>query len=182
MNQILKNILLTSFIFIIIQYSATAQLDSVMTECEKYLTDEYLSDGQQYLSLITGDQVAEFSVLFYGGNTYRIITCGGDTENSLIFIIYDKYRNVYYRVASIGLTDDEYRNDKRIKIKQTSVIILDENFNKIGETLFPRFEYTAQIAFVSPDGLCVGKYEKSMENEDFMYFGVLTLENNTDAE
>lgn len=104
MNQILKNILFTSFIFIIIQYSATAQLDSVITECEKYLTDEYLSDGQQYLSLITGDQVAEFSVLFYGGNTYRIITCGGDTENSLIFIIYDKYRNELFKSSEYDNT------------------------------------------------------------------------------
>ena len=104
MNQILKNILLTSFIFIIIQYSATSQLDSVMTECEKYLTDEYLSDGQQYLSLITGDQVAEFSVLFYGGSTYRIITCGGDTENSLIFIIYDKYRNELFKSSEYDNT------------------------------------------------------------------------------
>ena len=104
MYQILKNILLTSFIFIIIQYSASAQLDSVMTECEKYLTDEYLSDGQQYLSLITGDQVAEFSVLFYGGNTYRIITCGGDTENNLTFIIYDKYRNELFESSEYNNT------------------------------------------------------------------------------
>ncbi|MCD4791975.1 MAG: hypothetical protein K8R54_01985 [Bacteroidales bacterium] len=97
MNPVLKNISLTILIIIITQNFASAQLDSVMDQCEKYLSDEYLSDGQQYLSLITGDQIAEFSVLFYGGNTYRIITCGGDEENSLIFVVYDKYRNELFR-------------------------------------------------------------------------------------
>lgn len=97
MNPVLKNISLTVLIIIITQNFASAQLDSVMDQCEKYLSDEYLSDGQQYLSLITGDQIAEFSVLFYGGNTYRIITCGGDEENNLIFAVYDKYRNELFR-------------------------------------------------------------------------------------
>ena len=97
MNQLFKNILLTLFIIIIIQNTVSAQFDSVINKCEKYLSDEYLSDGQQYLSLITGDQIAEFSVLFYGGNTYRIITCGGDNENILNFAVYDKYRNELFR-------------------------------------------------------------------------------------
>lgn len=105
MIKVLKNILLTSILIIIFQFSASAQLDSVLTNCEKYLTDEYLSDGQQYLSLITGDQIAEFSVLFYGGNTYRIITCGGNSNNRLIFNVYDKYRNELFKSSDYDRTN-----------------------------------------------------------------------------
>lgn len=97
MNQLFKNILITLFIIIITHNIVSAQFDSVMNNCKKCLNNEYLSDGQQYLSLITGEQIAEFSVLFYGGNTYRVIICGGNDENSLIFAVYDKYRNELFK-------------------------------------------------------------------------------------
>ncbi len=82
--------------FIVFKLNATAQLDSVMAECNTLLTDDFISDGQQYLSLITGDQTAEFSVVFYGGNTYRVISCGGNNNKDIIFNIYDKYRNLLF--------------------------------------------------------------------------------------
>jgi hypothetical protein len=64
-----------------------------MSECKAYIDNNYISDGQQYMSLITGDQTAEFNVIFYGGNTYRIILCGGSEQSELIFLLFDKYRN-----------------------------------------------------------------------------------------
>ncbi|MCF6366809.1 MAG: hypothetical protein L3J35_11465 [Bacteroidales bacterium] len=91
MTNIIKHIFFISF-FILFHNQVFAQLDSVMNDCEKYLTDEYISDGQQYISLLTSEQTAEFNVLFYAGNTYRIISCGGNNKD-LIFIIYDKDRN-----------------------------------------------------------------------------------------
>ena len=105
MNQVFKNIILRLFVIFSVQFCVSAQLDSVLNKCEKYLNDEYLSDGQQYLSLITGDQIAEFSVLFYGGNTYRVISCGGEEENSLIFAVYDKYRNELFRSSEYNNTN-----------------------------------------------------------------------------
>ncbi len=83
--------------------TVSAQLDSVMAKCNTFLTDEFIPDGQQYLSLITGDQTAEFSAVFYGGNTYRVISCGGSSDNDIIFSIYDKYRNLLF-------TNTDYEN------------------------------------------------------------------------
>ena len=97
-----KNILILT-IFLFFNNSLEAQLDSVMTECEKYLDKNYISDGQQYLSLITNDQVAEFSVIFYGGNTYRIVSCGGN--NNLIFVVHDKFRNELFRSSEYNNTN-----------------------------------------------------------------------------
>lgn len=68
-----------------------SQLDAVMKGCEKNLTKEYISDGQQYISLLTGDQIAEFNVIFYGGNTYRISACANNKQ-IISFTVFDKNR------------------------------------------------------------------------------------------
>ena len=91
MNRFIKYIFILILI-VLFSNQVSAQLDSVMSDCEKNLTNEYISDGQQYISLINGNQTAEFNVLFYAGNTYRIISCGGNNKD-LNFIIYDKNRN-----------------------------------------------------------------------------------------
>jgi len=91
MNRFIKHIFFSTILFFSIG-SLSAQLDDIMKNCEKYLTDEYISDGQQYMSLINGDQVAEFNVIFYGGNIYRIIS-NGNKEQAINFIVYDKNRN-----------------------------------------------------------------------------------------
>jgi hypothetical protein len=88
--------LILIFGIVLLKTNTFAQLDSVMTKCNTLLTDNFISDGQQYLSLITGDQTAEFSAVFYGGNTYRIISCGGKSEKDIIVNIYDKYRNLLF--------------------------------------------------------------------------------------
>jgi len=95
-----KNLKFKYFVFFlglfVLNFNASAQLDSVMAGCNTLLTDNYISDGQQYLSLISGDQTAEFSVVFYGGNTYRVISCGGNNSKDIILNIYDKYRNLLF--------------------------------------------------------------------------------------
>ena len=100
----LSKYILSLIIFLLFNNSLSAQLDTVMTDCEKYLNKNYISDGQQYLSLITSDQVAEFSVIFYGGNTYRVITCGGN-NNNLNFVVYDKFRNELFRSSEYNNTN-----------------------------------------------------------------------------
>jgi hypothetical protein len=84
-------------------HQISAQFDSVMAGCEGFMNENYISDGQQYFSLITGDQIAEFSVVFYGGNTYRVITCGGNEDN-LVFVLYDKDRNEIFNSSEFNNT------------------------------------------------------------------------------
>jgi hypothetical protein len=75
-------------------------------------------------------------------------------------LLYDKYRNVYYRFTQLGV---EQRNDTEITPEilwrsgpaQFSVIILDKDFNIIGETLFPKYTYNPTIAFVHKNGLYI---------------------------
>lgn len=65
-------------------------------------------------------------------------------------IIYDKYRNLYYRIAEIPQDNGlgEYR-----MLKQLSIIILDQSFNIVGETCFSQPYGTTVL--VSPDGLLI---------------------------
>lgn len=103
MTGLKKYFILIIFIQLL-NVSIFAQLDSVLAKCEQYLDNNYISDGQQYMSLISGEQMAEFSVIFYGGNTYRVISCGGD-ENELTFNIYDKFRNELFNSSQYNNTD-----------------------------------------------------------------------------
>jgi len=64
----------------------------MMKECESLLTSPFISDGQEYRTLLNQDEVGEFRIVFYGGSTYRIVGCGGK-ENNIIFTVYDQEKN-----------------------------------------------------------------------------------------
>lgn len=70
-------------------------------------------------------------------------------------IIYDTYRNVYYRF--VKLSDDYQKGDDLMKLirypKNFSIIILNKDFQVIGETRFPSKTYVFQEFFVTEDGL-----------------------------
>lgn len=96
------------------------------------------------------------------------------TTPSYSVIIYDEYRKFYYRIALQAISaDDIALNDPdKSNIKHASIIILDENLNKIGETLLPRFDYTELMFFVTEEGLHLGKWSKSRNDENNLYFGI----------
>jgi hypothetical protein len=95
-------------------------------------------------------------------------------------LIYDKYRDVYYRLA---YPEDElengldYRSITPFGRKKFSIIILDKNCNVIGETLFPEFVYCSKILFVHKDGLyiCNNHPENPSFNEDILSFQCFEL-------
>ena len=80
-------------------------------------------------------------------------------------ILFDEYRNIYYRF--VFLPHPNYDREDRYLRRPFSVIILDSDFNIIGETLLPEFEYLIAQTFVSPDGLHV---QVMSDNDDFMVF------------
>ena len=82
--------------------AAVAQCDSTAVYCESHMTDEYISDGQNYRALIYNDQVAEFQLTFFGNTTYRIAACTGDSDGSLIFTVYDQNRNALFSNIDFG--------------------------------------------------------------------------------
>jgi len=86
-------------------------------------------------------------------------------------LIYDPYRKVYYRFASIALTpplDGNLENPTRIEM--ISIVILDEELNILGESQFKSSElgknYLERMAFVSPDGLLMAYTFTNPEAED----------------
>tara|TARA_R110002074_G_scaffold229739_2_gene401157 strand:+ start:58 stop:681 length:624 start_codon:yes stop_codon:yes gene_type:complete len=97
------------------------------------------------------------------------------TQSSYGRILYDEYRKVYYRFAFEGINDSDLTSDSndRATIKPSMIIILNENFKKIGEYSLNRFKYDLNMTFVSRDGLNIRL--KAPENEDIIMFDILKL-------
>jgi hypothetical protein len=75
-------------------------------------------------------------------------------------LIHDPYRNVYYRVAFPETEMEELDTSTYNDIissgrKRFSIIILDKDFNIIGETLFPDYKYCCRAMFVEKEGLYI---------------------------
>ena len=95
-------------------------------------------------------------------------------------LIYDPYRDVYYRLAypkvelESGLNYVALTSQGR---KKFSIIILDKNFNVIGETLFPEFIYNPSLMFVHKNGLyiCNNHSMNPNFNEDVLSFQCFEL-------
>lgn len=70
--------------------------ESIAGRCEQHITTNYIPDGQFYRALLQGDEVAEFGLTLFGGSTYRIAACSGETDGILVFSVYDKERNLLF--------------------------------------------------------------------------------------
>jgi hypothetical protein len=88
-------------------------------------------------------------------------------------IIYDKYREVYYRFATLPIP--ESKRDQYTIGDLKSIIILDKDFNKMGEHIIPG-DYDFSIRFINKDGLNIfSKAKYHDNNEDNLIFDVFTL-------
>jgi len=75
----------------------SSQCDTIASLCSKHIISSFVSDGQQYRSLLlNSEEYAEFKTTFFGETTYRIAACSGKTDGNLIFSIYDQDRNVLF--------------------------------------------------------------------------------------
>lgn len=97
-------------------------------------------------------------------------------------LIYDKYRNVYYRIA-YPETEIE-KNVRTMELlmygrKKFSIIILDQDFNTIGETLFPEYQYNSAVMFIREEGLYISTSHPMSPDysDEKLTFKCFTLEN-----
>jgi hypothetical protein len=75
----------------------SAQCDTIASICAKHIISSFVSDGQQYRSLLlNSEEYAEFKTTFFGETTYRIAACSGKTDGNLLFTIYDQDRRVLF--------------------------------------------------------------------------------------
>ena len=83
-------------------------------------------------------------------------------------IMYDKYRDVYYRFAEMPceLAKDETPFYKQApKTRELYVIIVNDRFEIIGVTKFPGSKYFYKMSFVGKDGLYIS--ENNLANPEF---------------
>jgi hypothetical protein len=74
-----------------------AQCDTIASMCAKHIISSFISDGQQYRSLLlNSEEYAEFHTTFFGETTYRIAACSGRSDGNLIFNIYDQDRHLLF--------------------------------------------------------------------------------------
>ena len=103
MNQ-LKRIILFSIVMLFGSV-AQSQCDSIADRCQKHIQENYISDGQTYRVLLSGDEATEFQTTLYKGNTYRVAACSGKDENNLIFRLVDEERTVLFSNSDFGTAE-----------------------------------------------------------------------------
>ena len=96
-------------------------------------------------------------------------------------LYYDRYRDVYYRVAFPRNEVDA--NDNFIELwnygrKVFSIMILDRDFQIIGETLFPEYVYNPTVMFIREDGLYISSshFKNPNYSDDWLTFDCFQLE------
>jgi len=88
-------------------------------------------------------------------------------------LIYDPYRDLFYRETLLKPTKEQYRNGE--KFEERSLVLTDGNLNVIGETKLDSEVYDAKIFFVNEKGLHIAKIDRYRENEDAITFGILEV-------
>ena len=94
-------------------------------------------------------------------------------------LVYDKYRKVYYRFVYPGI--DVSKDDDVIKLcefrRAFSVMIIDEDFNVLGETLMPENTYNSNMFFINEAGLWISTNHPDNPDfeEDAINFRLFTL-------
>ena len=99
-------------------------------------------------------------------------------------LIYDKYRKVFYRFA---LHPYEYLKDKSpIEEdcgREFSIIVLNDNYERIGEISFPGNTYNYRLCFVGKKGLylSLNNQENPIFSEDELFFQCLELKDKNET-
>jgi hypothetical protein len=95
-------------------------------------------------------------------------------QGSYSTIIYDRWREVYYRVAFRSLSESEYTSPHLVWSKPV-IIILDRQFKKIGESVLPQGYYHA-VHYVTPEGIYFANRDAYDRNDNLMTFGRFSLQ------
>lgn len=101
--------------------------------------------------------------------------------NSYYKIYYDKYNKRYYRFTKIIFKNEKLNNEEinlinSNLIHKASIIILDEDFNTVGETLIDNFCYDFHHVFINKYGLHILNVNKTMEEENQLVFDIFKPE------
>lgn len=104
------------------------------------------------------------------GYGYKEIASETNKKALFTAVIYDKYNGLYFRQIILPRTQENY--ELRVKGITFSMIILDKNLKKIGETKLPKGKYVPNFFFVGSKGLHLANLEKYNENENKLTFDI----------
>jgi Domain of unknown function (DUF4221) len=155
------------------------------TICVSYAADHFI---HQY-SIIDKQESS-----FYAGSRYiksirSVNKPIGDEDTKIVFsnlmttncyhgLLYDSWRKVYYRIATLAMSQDSFEHEMK-KPKgnfhhDITIIILNEKFKIIGETILSsKTPYSFDHVFVSQEGLCL---KKESDDEKEIKFTIFKLE------
>lgn len=141
------------------------------------VTSFHASDSIYVLNPETGMRKSYYCGYSGHKNIYKGIAGGTDAKIQKFIestqygaVLYDKFRDRYYRIIRLPLK--EYDPDElRIEMlrKPLALIIMDGNFNIIGEYALPEDKYYTSHIFVSPDGVNINVLS---DDDDFLKFKV----------
>ncbi|MFC2138597.1 hypothetical protein ACFLTE_10510 [Bacteroidota bacterium] len=82
-----------------------AQSYNFSNDCEEHLKLPYVSDGHDYSIELKKEDKGEFKTTFYGGSTYRIISCSNLPQGKVIFTLYDTDKNLLFSNQDYNYTN-----------------------------------------------------------------------------
>jgi hypothetical protein len=147
--------------------------------------------ASNYLYVYEKGQVKEFEARVRGTSTIYppsddLPTTSKEIDTYILqsptylFLLYDKYRKVYYRFFLDKQEDNSSNGDilKMYDEKPCSIVILDSAFTKIGETSLPLKTYHIPDHFVSPKGLYISTNHPDNPSikEDQLSYRLFTLQ------
>ena len=127
-----------------------AYSDELMVVDSKTLDDNYKSGESRYIS--------DIEVPVFRDSDIRNINKKLCEYPAYDNILYDNENRVYYRIVYVPQEMEE--NVDMISMirggrKLFSIMIYDENFNVIGENLFPEYTYNPRLSFVYKGSLYI---------------------------
>jgi hypothetical protein len=97
-------------------------------------------------------------------------------------ILYDKYREVYYILIRKRATSEDKidHSPKYAVYPNCMILIMDKEFNKLGEQHFPENKYLFNSIFITTKGLYISEdhVDNPTYNEDVMKFRLFKLKKN----
>ncbi|MEL6699084.1 MAG: DUF4221 family protein [Bacteroidota bacterium] len=88
-------------------------------------------------------------------------------------LIYDKYRNVYYRLTYLRPDKDEVK--KGNSTPDFTIIICNTDFQKVGEVFFDGEKYNNSMISVARQGLAIARKDLYKRNDDYISYNFFDL-------
>lgn len=95
-------------------------------------------------------------------------------------IIYDEYKDVYYRLVSLPTEQNPDGQRNQDILTPLSIIVLDNNFNKVMEKKLPNKTYDPNDFFLTVEGLWISTNNEGSDtfNEDSLSYALFKLQPN----